>query len=159
MISRIKHLQHAKLYPSTRVTNTKSMTPNQLIFRATGFKGFRHIPLEPCSGFKEKRHDFYFFFSSFLFLFLFLFLFGRLHWSSYMGNTNLLWVVNRSKAGSVMSLKVIYFQSIFLIDFYKKKRLIYMQEYGITSPNCCAAGNSKESRNYSKNKQNVAEQY
>ena len=121
MISRIKHLQHAKLYPSTRVTNTKSMTPNQLIFTATGFKGFRHIPLGPCSGFKEKRHDFYFFFSSFLFIFLF----GRLHWSSYMGNTNLLWVVNRSKVGSVMSLKVIYFQSIFLIDFYKKKTDLY----------------------------------
>ena len=49
----------------------------------------------------------------------------------------------------VMSLKVIYFQSIFLIDFYIKRR-IYMQEYGITSPNCCAAGNSKESRNCSK---------
>ena len=29
-----------------------------------------------------------------------------------------------------MSLKVIYFQSIFLIDFYIK-RLIYMQESGI----------------------------
>ena len=34
----------------------------------------------------------------------------------------------------MMSLKVIYFQSIFLIVFYIK-RLIYMQEYGITSPN------------------------
>ena len=34
----------------------------------------------------------------------------------------------------LMSLKVIYFQSIFLIDFYIK-RLIYMQEYGITLPN------------------------
>ena len=31
----------------------------------------------------------------------------------------------------LMSLKVIYFQSIFLIDFYLK-RLIYMQKYGIT---------------------------
>ena len=30
----------------------------------------------------------------------------------------------------LMSLKVIYFQSIFLIDFYIK-RLIYMQESGI----------------------------
>ena len=30
----------------------------------------------------------------------------------------------------LMSLKVIYFQSIFFIDFYIK-RLIYMQEYGI----------------------------
>ena len=75
MISRIKHLQHAKLYPFTRVTNTKSMTPNQLRLRASGFKGFRHIPLEPCSGFKAKRHDFYSSFSSFLFLFAFSFSF------------------------------------------------------------------------------------
>ena len=75
MISRIKHLQHAKLYPSTRVVNTKSMTPNQLRFRASGFKGFRHIPLGPCSGFKANRHGFYFYFSSFLFLFAFSFLF------------------------------------------------------------------------------------
>ena len=43
------------------------MTPNQLRFRAPGFKGFRHIPLGPCSGFKEKRHDFYFFFILFFF--------------------------------------------------------------------------------------------
>ena len=75
MTSRIKHLQLAKLHPSTRVANTKSMTPNQLMFRASGFKGFRHIPLGPCSGFKAKRHDFYFYFSSFLFLFAFAFLF------------------------------------------------------------------------------------
>ena len=75
MISRVKHLQHAKLYPSTRVANTKSMTPNQLRFRASGFKGFRHIPLGPCSGFKAKRHGFYFSFSSFLFLFSFSFFF------------------------------------------------------------------------------------
>ena len=67
MTSRIKHLQHAKLHPFTRIANTKSMTPNQLRFRAPGFKGFRHIPLGPCSGYKEKRHDFYFSFSSFLF--------------------------------------------------------------------------------------------
>ena len=32
----------------------------------------------------------------FFFFLLFLFHFGRLHWSSYMGNKNLLWVVNRS---------------------------------------------------------------
>ena len=75
MISRNKHLQHAKLYPSTRVANTKSMTPNQLKFRASGFKGFRHIPLGPCSGFKAKRHGFYFSFCSFLFLFSFFFSF------------------------------------------------------------------------------------
>ena len=87
MILRIKHLQHAKLYLFTHVTNTKSMTPNQLRFRASGFKGFLHIPLGPCSGFKAKRHGFYFFlFLRFFFFLLFLFLFGRLHWSSYMGN-------------------------------------------------------------------------
>ena len=58
------------------------MTPNQLRFRASGFKGFRHIPLRPCSGFKAKRHSFYFSFSSFLFLFAFSFLF---HLEYYIG--------------------------------------------------------------------------
>ena len=83
MTSRIKHLQLAKLYLSTRVANTKSVTPNQLRFRAPGFKGFRHIPLGPCSGFKAKHHGFYFFsFSSFLFLFAFSFLF---HLEDYIG--------------------------------------------------------------------------
>ena len=71
MTLRIKHLLHAKLYLSTHVTNTKSMTPNQLRLRASGFKGFRHIPLRPCSGFKAKRHGFY---SSFYFCFFFSFL-------------------------------------------------------------------------------------
>ena len=89
MTSRIKHLQLTKLHPSTRVANTKSTTPNQLRFRASGFKGFRHIPHGPCSGFKAKRHDFYSSFSFFLFLFSFFFFFsfsfGRLHWSSCMG--------------------------------------------------------------------------
>ena len=82
MTSRIKHLQLAKLYPSTRVANTKSMTPNKLWFRASGFKGYHHIPLGPCSGFKAKRHGFYFSFSSFLFLFAFSFLF---HLEDYIG--------------------------------------------------------------------------
>ena len=82
MILRIKPLQLAKLYPSTRVANTKSMTPNQLRLRASGFKGFRHIPLGPCSGFKAKSHGFYFSFSSFLFLFSFSFIF---HLEDYIG--------------------------------------------------------------------------
>ena len=67
MTSRNKNLQHNKFYPFTRVANTKSMTPNQLRLRASGFKGFRHIPLGPCSGFKAKLHDFYFSFSFFFF--------------------------------------------------------------------------------------------
>ena len=85
MTSRIKHLQHAKLYPFTRVENTKSMTPNQLRFRASGFKGFRHIALGPCSGFKAKLHDFYFSFSSFLFLFSFSFCFFLSFLEDYIG--------------------------------------------------------------------------
>ena len=82
MTSKIKHLQFVRLYLSTHVTNTKSMTPNQLRLRASGFKGFRHTPLGPCSGFKAKFHDFIFLFLFFSFSFCFLFLFGRLHWSS-----------------------------------------------------------------------------
>ena len=103
MTLRIKHLQLAKLHPSTRVTNTKSMTPNQLRFRASGFKGFRHIPLGPCSGFKAKRHDFYFYFSSFLFLFSFSFLF---HLEDYIGLHT--WVTQpyyRSSTGQGPALK------------------------------------------------------
>ena len=83
MTSRIKHLRLAKLHPSTRVANTKAMTPNQLRFRASGFKGFRYIPLGPCSGFNAKRQAFNFFsFSSFFFLFAFSFLF---HLEDYIG--------------------------------------------------------------------------
>ena len=81
MTSRTKHLQLAKLHPSTRVANTKSMTPNQLRFRASGFKGFCHIPLGRCSGFKAKCYGF-----SFSFFFLFLFVFSFLfHLEDYIG--------------------------------------------------------------------------
>ena len=69
MTSKIKHLQCVRLYLSTHVTNTKSMTPNQLRHRASGFKGFRHTPLGPCSGFKAKLHDFIFLFLLFFFFF------------------------------------------------------------------------------------------
>ena len=51
------------------------MTTNQLRQRASGFKGFRHIPLGPCSGFKEKLHDFIFLFLLFFFFFFWIFLF------------------------------------------------------------------------------------
>ena len=67
MTSKIKHLQFVKLYLSTHATNTKSMTPNQLRLRASGFKGFRHTPLGPCLGFKAKCHDFIFLFLLFFF--------------------------------------------------------------------------------------------
>ena len=73
MTSRIKHLQHAKLYPFTRVTNTKSMTPNQLRLRASGFKGFRHIPLGLCRASRQSFTTFIFLFLLFFFFLLFLF--------------------------------------------------------------------------------------
>ena len=66
-----KHLPFVRLYLSTHVTNTKSMTPNQLRLRASGFKGFRHTPLGPCSGFKAKLHDFIFLFLIFFFFFFY----------------------------------------------------------------------------------------
>ena len=73
MTSKIKHLQIVRLYLSTHVTNTKSMNPNQLRLRASGFKGFHHTPLGPCSGFKAKCHGFIFLFLLFFFFLLFLF--------------------------------------------------------------------------------------
>ena len=42
-----------------------------------------------------------------------------------------------------MSLKVIYFQSIFLIDFYLKKTDLCAELWN-NSPNCYATGNSRE---------------
>ena len=78
MTSKIKHLQIVILYLSTHVTNTKSMTPNQLRHRASGFKGFHHTPLGPCSGFEAKLHDF-----TFLFLLFFFFFFSFLE--DYIG--------------------------------------------------------------------------
>ena len=65
------------------------MTPNQLRFRASGFKGFLHTPLGPCSGFKAKCHDFIFFSFILLFLFAFSFLFLFLFFSfleDYIGH-------------------------------------------------------------------------
>ena len=67
---------------------------------ASGFKGFRHIPLGLCSGFKAKCHDFQLSFSSFFFFLLF-FLF---HWENFigllfMGVLNLLKVVNETRVG------------------------------------------------------------
>ena len=45
------------------------MTPSQLRLRASGFKGFRHTPLGPCSGFKAKLYDFILLFLLFFFFF------------------------------------------------------------------------------------------
>ena len=43
----------------------------------------------------------------------------------------------------VMSLKVICFQSIFLINFYLK-RLIYVQKYGIINQTAIQQGNQEK---------------
>ena len=99
MTLRIKHLQLAKLHSSTCVANTKSMTPNQLRFRAPGFNGFRHISLGPCSGFKAKRHDIHISFSSFFFFLLFFFFF---HLEDFIG---LLFRVTKTYYGSSTDLR------------------------------------------------------
>ena len=58
----------------------------------------------------------------------------------------------------MMSLKVIHFQSIFLIYFILKKTDLCAEIWN-TSPNCCAAGNSKRKEKLQKKEQKVAEQY
>ena len=99
MTSRIKHLQLVKLYPSTRVVNTKSMTPNQ---EGLGQRALKAFAIYPSDRVRVSRQSVTAFISPFLisfcFCFFFSFSFGRLHWSSFVGNTNLLRVVNRSKA-------------------------------------------------------------
>ena len=108
MISKLQHLQLAKLHPSTRVANTKSETPNQCGFRALGFKGFRHIPLGPCSGFKAKHCNFY------SFSFLFLFFFRRRVGLLSTGVLNLLKVVNNTRIGYCKVKEVAHFFSLSL---------------------------------------------
>ena len=102
MTSRIKHLQLAKLHPSTRVENTKSMTPNQLRFRAPGFKFFLHIPLGPCLGFKAKCHGIHISFSSVLFLFFFFSFSFLFHLEDFIG---LLFWVTKTYYGSSTDLR------------------------------------------------------
>ena len=85
MTSKIKHPQVMKLYLSTHVTNTKSMTPNQLRHRASGFKGFRHTPHGPCSGFKAKCYDFIIIFFLLFFSFSFCFFFSFPFLEDYIG--------------------------------------------------------------------------
>ena len=111
MTLRIKHLQLAKLHPFTRIANTKSMTPNQLRFRASGFKGFHHITHGPCSDFKAKRHDFHisfpflFFFFSFSFRFLLEDYIGLLMWVTqfYYGSSTDLRPVLQSEKRCIAS--------------------------------------------------------
>ena len=92
MNSKFQHLRLAKPHPSTHVASTKLVAPNQLRLRAPGFKDFRRKPRGPCSGFKVKRRGF-------SLLFSFSFFFGRLHWPSFLGNHNLLQVVNETSVG------------------------------------------------------------
>ena len=84
MTSRIKYLQFAILYPFTRVTNTKSMTPQPI---GLGHRASKAFAIYPSDRVRASRQSFttfififllfffFFSFSSFLFLFLFAFLF------------------------------------------------------------------------------------
>ena len=58
----------------------------------------------------------------------------------------------------MMSLKVIYFQSIFLIDFYLK-RLIHMVKYGITQQTTMQQGIQEKEEFLQYKEQKVAEHY
>ena len=73
MTSKIKHLQFVKLYLSTHVTNTKSMTPNQLRLRHRVSKAFA---IHPSDRVRVSRQGFttLFFFLFFFFFFSFFFL-------------------------------------------------------------------------------------
>ena len=73
---------------------------------APGFKGFRHIPLGPCSGFKAKHCNIYSF--SFLFIFLFHIFFF------FTGVLNLLKVVNNTRIGYCKVKEVAQFFSLSL---------------------------------------------
>ena len=73
---------------------------------APGFKGFRHIPLGPCSGFKAKHCNIYSF--SFLFIFLFHIFFF------FTGVLNLLKVVNNTTIGYCKVKEVAQFFSLSL---------------------------------------------
>ena len=79
--SKIKHLQFAKLYPFTRVTNTKSMTPNQLRLRHRASKAFAIYPSDRVRASRQSFTTFYFSFSSFLFL-SFCFFFSFPFWKT-----------------------------------------------------------------------------
>ena len=70
MTSRIKHLQHAKLYPSICVASTKSVTPNQLRLRAS----------DCVRVSRQSVRTFIFLFLLFLFLLAFYFLFYLDHY-------------------------------------------------------------------------------
>ena len=59
---------------------------------------------------------------------------------------------------SMMSLKVIHFQSIFLIYFYLK-RLIYMQKYGITNQTVMQQGIQEKEEFLQKKGQKVDEHH
>ena len=57
-----------------------------------------------------------------------------------------------------MSLEVIQFHSIFLINFYLK-RLIYVQKYGITHQTAMQQGIQEKEEFLQKKEQKVAEHY
>ena len=78
MTSRTKHLRHAKLYLSTHVTNTKSMTPNQLRLRHRASKAFALYPSDRVRVSRQSVTACILLFLLFFFFLLSLFLFGRL---------------------------------------------------------------------------------
>ena len=101
MNSKLQHLQLAKLHPSTRVANTKSVEPVGL-----GHQVLKAFAINPSDHARVSRQSFaivflfLFFFLSFSFLFpFFFFAFGRHIGLLFMGVLNLLKVVNETRVG------------------------------------------------------------
>ena len=83
MSLKLQHLQFAKLYPSSLVTITKSVTPNQF-FLGTMLERLSPYTPRTVLGFQGKSSQFVFF--SFLFFFLFSYnFFLNNHWSFIQG--------------------------------------------------------------------------
>ena len=99
MISRIKHLQLAKLFPSTHVSNTKSATPNREGLGHRASKAFAIYPSDRARVSRQSIAIFFFFSFSFLFLFLFHFFFFFFFFFFYTGVLNLLKAVNETRVG------------------------------------------------------------
>ena len=102
MISKLQHLQHVKLYPSTRVVRTKSVAPQPVGLGNRALKAFAIYPSDRARVSRQSVPIFFFFFFYFLlFLFLFFtsFYFGRHIDLLFMGVLNLLKVVNDTRVG------------------------------------------------------------
>ena len=98
MISKLQHLQLAKLHPFTRVANTKSATPNSEGLGHRALKAFAIYPSDRARVSRQSVTICLLFLFLFHFLFFF-FLFWKTHWPPFHGVLNLFKVVNETRVG------------------------------------------------------------